>query len=130
MRWLLLLLLLLATAARADGAGPTFGNPYAFTEQGGAAVYAAVCAACHMPDGRGAIGAGAYPALAANPRLAAAGYPILVVLRGRKAMPAAILAVTVAEAAEREGRDESARMVSGCGMPRGGIAGLCGRCAG
>ncbi len=100
MRWLLLPLLLLATAARADGAGPTFGNPYAFTEQGGAAVYAAVCAACHMPDGRGAIGAGAYPALAANPRLAAAGYPILVVLRGRKAMPAFGRSLSDAQVAE------------------------------
>jgi mono/diheme cytochrome c family protein len=37
--------------------------------------------------GEGAVGAGAYPALARNERLAAAGYPVLVVLNGSKAMP-------------------------------------------
>ncbi len=40
-----------------------------------------------MPDGRGASGAGAYPALAGNERLAAAGYPIALVLRGGGGMP-------------------------------------------
>ena len=66
---------------------PTFGSRAHFTEEGGAAVYAAVCAACHMPDGRGASGAGSYPALARNPDLATAAYPIAVVLLGQKAMP-------------------------------------------
>ena len=46
------------------------------------------CAGCHMPDGRGAVGAGAYPALARNAKLEAAGYPVLLVVNGRKAMPA------------------------------------------
>ena len=41
-----------------------------------------------MPDGRGAIGAGAYPALARNAKLEAAGYPVLLVVNGQKAMPA------------------------------------------
>lgn len=40
-----------------------------------------------MPDGRGAVGAGMYPALARNPKLEVAGYPISVVLNGQKAMP-------------------------------------------
>ncbi len=40
-----------------------------------------------MRDGRGASGAGAYPALAGNERLAAAGYPIARVLRGGAGMP-------------------------------------------
>ena len=83
---LLALLLLLATAARAD-TPPSFGSPTHFTEAGGAAVYAGVCAGCHMPDGRGAAGAGAYPALAKNERLVAAGYPIALVLHGHGAMP-------------------------------------------
>jgi mono/diheme cytochrome c family protein len=65
----------------------TFGSRSHFTEQGGAAIYASVCAACHMPDGRGASGAGRYPSLAQDPRLAAAAYPIAVVLLGQKAMP-------------------------------------------
>jgi mono/diheme cytochrome c family protein len=40
-----------------------------------------------MPDARGATGAGAYPALASNPRLQAPVYPIAIMLRGQKAMP-------------------------------------------
>eukprot|EP01037_Dinobryon_pediforme_P011989 gene11989-12078_t len=40
-----------------------------------------------MPRGQGASGAGAYPALANDPRLAAPAYPITLVLRGNKAMP-------------------------------------------
>ena len=86
MRRLLLILLLAATPAQADG--PTFGNPYRFTESAGPAIYAAACAGCHMPDGRGASGAAAYPSLANDPRLVAAPYPILRVLRGHGAMPA------------------------------------------
>ena len=35
----------------------------------------------------GAKGAGAYPALAGNPKLAAAMYPAVVILKGQKAMP-------------------------------------------
>ncbi len=41
-----------------------------------------------MPDGRGATGAGTYPALAQDTRLQVAAYPIAIVLHGRKAMPA------------------------------------------
>ncbi len=87
MRGAALLVLLVATAARADEPGPSFGNPFRFTEVGGAAVYAGACAGCHMPDGRGAVGAAAYPSLVRDERLAAAGYPIARVLRGRGAMP-------------------------------------------
>jgi mono/diheme cytochrome c family protein len=58
-----------------------------FPEQGGPALYKAICQGCHMPDGMGASGAGKYPALAKNPKLAAAGYPILRVLKGQGAMP-------------------------------------------
>ena len=65
----------------------TFGSRTHFTEQGGAAIYAGVCAACHMPDGRGASGAGRYPSLAHDPRLATAAYPVAIVLFGQKAMP-------------------------------------------
>lgn len=57
------------------------------TQQGGEAVYNAVCAGCHMPDGEGAVGAGAYPALADNDLLADPSYPIYLVLEGQKAMP-------------------------------------------
>ena len=83
----LLCLLLLASTARADEPGPTFGSPYHFTEMGGAALYRSVCAGCHMPNGQGAVGAGAYPALANDPKLAQAAYPIALVLKGQGAMP-------------------------------------------
>ena len=82
-----LLLLLVPVAALADTPAPSFGSPFRFTEAGGAAVYAGVCAGCHMPDGHGAEGAAAYPALAGDERLAAAAYPIARVLRGKGAMP-------------------------------------------
>jgi len=57
-----------------------------FPQQTGEDLYRNICQGCHMPDAKGAIGAGAYPALASNPRLAAAIYPITVVLRGQRAM--------------------------------------------
>lgn len=61
------------------------GNPY--PEQTGEEIYRNVCQGCHMPDGKGAQGAGAYPALAGDKRLAAKTYPAMVVVRGQKAMP-------------------------------------------
>lgn len=64
-----------------------FGSPNQFTEQGGQAIYQGICAGCHMPDGQGAVGAGAYPALAQNTRLADAAYAVGVVLHGQNAMP-------------------------------------------
>jgi mono/diheme cytochrome c family protein len=52
-----------------------------------------------MPDAKGAVGAGAYPALAANRKLVAKAYPVLVVLRGQKAMPAFGASLTDAQVA-------------------------------
>ncbi|WP_404711833.1 c-type cytochrome [Sphingomonas sp. MMS24-J13] len=59
------------------------GYPY----QTGQEVYEHICQGCHMPDAKGATGAGTYPALASNPRLQAGVYPVIVMLRGQKAMP-------------------------------------------
>ena len=84
---LALLLLIATTPCWAEEPGPSFGSPFHFTEIGGAAVYNAVCAGCHMADGRGAVGAGRYPALAGDERLAAVGYSIARVLHGKGAMP-------------------------------------------
>jgi len=53
----------------------------------GEQVYTQVCQACHMPDAKGASGAGTIPALASNPKLAGAAYPIMVVTGGKGAMP-------------------------------------------
>src|SRR6187399_2263518 len=52
---------------------PDFRGP-PFAMQGGEAVYRGVCQGCHMADAKGASGAGSYPALAGNSRLASAGY--------------------------------------------------------
>jgi mono/diheme cytochrome c family protein len=78
---------LMSSAAWAQGSGAGgFGR--GFTEQGGEALYKNICQGCHMPNAQGAVGAGMYPALAKNPKLEVAGYPISVVLNGQKAMPA------------------------------------------
>jgi mono/diheme cytochrome c family protein len=58
-----------------------------FAQQTGEDLYKGICQGCHMPDAKGATGAGTYPALANNPRLAAAVYPITVVVNGQRAMP-------------------------------------------
>lgn len=60
---------------------------FAFSEAGGEELYANVCQGCHMPDGKGAVGAGAYPALAGDKALEAAGYPVLIVVHGQHGMP-------------------------------------------
>jgi mono/diheme cytochrome c family protein len=62
-----------------------FGGRY--KQQTGEELYQGICQGCHMPDAKGAVGAGAYPALAGNVRLAAAIYPITVVVNGQRAMP-------------------------------------------
>lgn len=59
-----------------------------YTYQTGQELYEHICQGCHMPDGKGAVGAAAYPALAGNRKLNAPLYPALVLLRGQKSMPA------------------------------------------
>jgi mono/diheme cytochrome c family protein len=58
-----------------------------YIQQSGEDLYKSICQGCHMPDAKGVIGAGAYPALANNARLMSALYPIAVVLNGQRAMP-------------------------------------------
>ena len=58
-----------------------------FDLQGGEAIYRNVCQGCHMVDARGAVGAGHYPALAGNPRLATSAYVMTMILKGRNGMP-------------------------------------------
>ena len=67
--------------------GPSaMGRPGDYSFQGGTAVYSHVCQDCHMADAKGAVGAGSYPALARDPKLEEAGYPVAVILHGQKAM--------------------------------------------
>lgn len=69
-----------STADAASGTGD-FDGPT------GEDTYERVCAACHMPDAKGAEGAGQYPALSSNPRLSSGAYPIYVVMNGMNGMP-------------------------------------------
>jgi mono/diheme cytochrome c family protein len=78
--------LLLSPAASA--VDHSFSSGFAFQERSGEEIFQNVCQGCHMPQGQGAAGAGAYPALARNPRLGSKVYPAFMVVRGNKAMPA------------------------------------------
>jgi cytochrome c5 len=74
-----------------DGARPsaerTFSSGFSFVEMSGEELFANVCQGCHMPDAMGATGAGAYPALASDRNLEASGYPLELVVNGRRGMP-------------------------------------------
>ena len=59
----------------------------AYPFKSGKEIYENVCQACHMPDGKGAVGAAAYPALSGNPSLEAGIYPVMIILRGLRSMP-------------------------------------------
>ncbi|WP_051676317.1 c-type cytochrome [Polaromonas glacialis] len=75
-------------AAKPAGYNPSFSpDGQHFVQQGGAQLYQAICQACHMPQGQGAQGAGFYPALTNNPRMASSAYPTYVVLAGLRGMP-------------------------------------------
>ena len=83
---------LLSFAAYAQSAGPPGSEPvlsqgFSFVEMSGEELYASVCRGCHMSDGKGAVGAGAYPSLAGNRNLHASGYPVTIVVKGQRAMP-------------------------------------------
>jgi mono/diheme cytochrome c family protein len=76
-----------ASAAGAQSSDGSFVSPRHFMQRDGGVIYRTVCQSCHMAEAQGAVGAGAYPALANDPKLAAAGYPVLVVVNGSKGMP-------------------------------------------
>lgn len=81
-------LLASSAAAQISGGGDTGGGIVrAQKPVTGEQVYGAVCQACHMADAKGAKGAGEIPALASNPKLAGAAYPIMVVANGKGGMP-------------------------------------------
>ena len=75
------------TAVTAAAEGTQFGKG-GYTSTDGEELYQTLCAGCHMPDGRGAVGAGAYPALAGNENLEYSGYAVSLIVNGQKAMPA------------------------------------------
>lgn len=70
----------------ADSEDPMI-SPEALKSASGEVIYQHVCQGCHMPDGRGAQGAGTYPSLAENPNLASAQFTAVTVALGRRNMP-------------------------------------------
>jgi len=62
------------------------GSPR-FAAQDGETLFKSVCAACHMPNATGGSGAGFYPALAKNDKLAVSAYPVMMVMNGKGGMP-------------------------------------------
>lgn len=53
----------------------------------GEQVYTQVCQSCHMANAMGGVGAGHIPALANNPHLKNAAYPLVFIVKGHGAMP-------------------------------------------
>ena len=99
------ILMMFVTAASAQapsGGGDASGNVGSKTAAAlsGEQAYSQICQACHMADAKGATGAATIPALANNPRLATAGYPISLIIKGRGAMPPLGDLLTPAEIAD------------------------------
>jgi len=78
---------LAAGVALADQSGGEKLRPGMLATTSGQEIYQQICQGCHMPDGKGAIGAGRYPALAGDPALASPDFVALTLLTGRRNMP-------------------------------------------
>jgi mono/diheme cytochrome c family protein len=90
MRRLLPIVAVLLAGAGAAVAQPSDNTLYTYDSlksANGEAIFHAICQGCHMPDAKGATGAGTYPALANNPKLASPQYMAAVILFGRHDMP-------------------------------------------
>jgi mono/diheme cytochrome c family protein len=67
---------------------PALSTGFRFDETSGEELFVNVCQGCHMSDGKGAAGAGAYPSLFGDSRLEASLYPVEIVVNGLRGMPA------------------------------------------
>jgi mono/diheme cytochrome c family protein len=80
----------LAAPVHADDAstkGAPMSRGWEFNEQGGEELFVHVCAACHQPDAKGAVGAAAYPPLAADKKLGSPDFMLTVLFSGLRGMP-------------------------------------------
>ena len=77
-----------AESTEPPASGPALSTGFRFIENSGEELFANVCRGCHMPDGKGAAGAGIYPSLVANNHLEAGGYPVTIIVNGQRGMPA------------------------------------------
>jgi mono/diheme cytochrome c family protein len=71
-----------------QSAGPGMLGASKVTIASGAEIFHDICQGCHMPDAKGATGAGKYPALAGDPALASKEFMVITLLQGRRNMPA------------------------------------------
>jgi mono/diheme cytochrome c family protein len=71
-----------------QAAGPGMFGRYKVDAVSGADIFQSICQGCHMPDAKGAAGAGKYPALAGDPALASKEFMLITLLQGRRNMPA------------------------------------------
>jgi mono/diheme cytochrome c family protein len=76
-----------ASAADSQSSNGSFMSAQRFIQRDGEVIYRTVCQGCHMANAQGAVGAGAYPALANDPKLDEARYAVLRVVNGSKGMP-------------------------------------------
>ena len=83
----LITLLLIAAAASASADSPLFTSRAAIGSLSGEQIYDHICQGCHMSGAQGAVGAGAYPKLAANKKFVSWEFVALTVLNGRNGMP-------------------------------------------
>ncbi len=83
-----LLIVIVLVEAPVRAGTPSIFGPTPFGTTDGRQIYEHICQGCHMPDAGGAVGAGHYPALAADPTLVSRQYMALTVLKGRRNMPA------------------------------------------
>src|SRR5260370_29044321 len=63
-----------AQSAQPPASRPALSTGFRFIENSGEELFANVCPGCHIPDRKGAVGAGTYPSLVANKTLAASGH--------------------------------------------------------
>jgi len=84
------LLALAAGSAQPDTSKAVFGlfGVGHLESTSGEVIYQQICQGCHMPDGRGAAGAGRYPALAGDRALLSAQFMAVTLIEGRRDMPA------------------------------------------
>jgi mono/diheme cytochrome c family protein len=76
-----------AAATLAIGTSALSAVPAAGANEG-KQIYERICQGCHMPDAKGATGAGKYPALAGDAALASRQFMALTLINGRRNMPA------------------------------------------
>ena len=78
----------LAQSAADISADHTFSTGFKFAEQSGESLYKSVCQACHMPNGEGSDRSGVVSFACQRSGLGDRGYPVYVVIFGKRAMPA------------------------------------------